>query len=228
MSLTRIAEGMWEAQTDVAFAGVPMTARTTLVRIEGGLFVCSPGGLTDELRRAIDELGEPRALVAPNRFHHLFLNEWRARYPDAAVSIPRGLAKKRPDLAGAALFGDEGADAGWRGEIDHLPMRGVPFVDEVWFFHRATRTLIDTDLMHNVQRDDRMIARAAWRLVGGWQKFGPSLLERIVTKDRAALRECVERALEWPFERVVVAHGEILAAKDAKDIVRKSWRYLLG
>ena len=71
----------------------------TCIRLDdGSLFVHSPVKLDAELRKAVDERGPVRAVVAPNRFHHLFVGEWAAAYPDASVYGAPGLEEKRPDL----------------------------------------------------------------------------------------------------------------------------------
>jgi len=227
MPLDEIAEGLFATTSPVSFMGVPMSARTTVARLAGGgLFVCSPGALDDGLRRQLDALGQVRVLVAPNQFHHLFLGDWRAAYPEASVHIPPSLVRKRPDLSDAQLLG-EAAPFEFGGEVDVCRMRGFPTIDETWFYHRASRTLIDTDLMHNMHDDPSWFARTTWRMMGAWKRFGPSRLERLLVRDRAGLRESVESALAWDFERIVVAHGDVLEAPDANDRVRAAWGWLL-
>ena len=162
MPLTNITPGVWEAFSDVRFMGMPMISRTTIATISGGLFVCSPGALSDELRREIDAIGEVRAIAAPNRFHHLFIQDWRAAYPDASVHVPESLKKKRPDLVDVHSLGaSEISD-----EIAQQHMAGFPTIDETWFFHRPSGTLIDTDLMHNMHEEPRWYPRMAWRALG--------------------------------------------------------------
>ena len=56
--------------------GIALGMRMTVVRLgDGGLFLHSPIPLSGELRRELDALGTPRALVAPNRMHWLHLAE---------------------------------------------------------------------------------------------------------------------------------------------------------
>lgn len=224
--LRSIADGLWEASTAVKFAGIPMTARMTAVQLgDGGLFVHSPAKLTPELREAIDQLGPVRGLVAPNLFHHMFIDEWRDAYPDAHVAIAPGLADKRGTLAGVPELSDE-APATWSADVDQVVVRGVPKIGEVAFFHRASRTLINTDMTHNVHAAPSWIARTVWRLSGSWKKFGPGRLERLLTRDKTALRESLERILEWDFDRVIVAHGDVLET-GGKDGMRAGFHWAL-
>ncbi len=224
MPLTNITPGVWEAFSDVRFMGMPMNARTTIASLSDGLFVCSPGALNDDLRREIDALGEVRAIVAPNRFHHLFIQDWRTAYPDASVHVPESLKKKRPDLANVHSLGASEIAS----EIAQQHMAGFPAIDETWFFHRPSGTLIDTDLMHNTHEEPRWYPRMAWRALGSWKKFGPSALERMLIRDREGFAESLEKVLEWDIDRVVVAHGEVLEDSDPKARIRDSWRGVLG
>ena len=70
--LTPFADEVWVEAREARFLGLETGTRMTIVRLEkGGLFVHSPVALLDATRRAVDELGEVRAVVAPSIFHHL-------------------------------------------------------------------------------------------------------------------------------------------------------------
>jgi hypothetical protein len=222
-ALRSFAEGLWDYESPVKF-GVRMPARTVLVELGGGgLLVHSPGRLDDEIRTAIDRLGPVRGVIAPNNFHHLFVAAWCEAYPEAELHIAPGLADKRPDLEGQVLT-DEPAPL-WAGELEQHVWAGIPKIGEVVFVHQPSRTLLNTDMMHNMQHDPSWAARTAWRMLGGYGRFGTTRLERWLTKDRAALRASVDRVLAWDFARVTVAHGEILE-DGAKDQVRDAWRWV--
>lgn len=70
-------------------------ATTLVFRGEDGLVVVSPGrAMPPRELDALAELGEVRALVANNAYHHLGQGEWRRRFPNAVsyapgASIPR-------------------------------------------------------------------------------------------------------------------------------------------
>jgi len=96
----------------------------------------------------------------------------------------------------------------------------------VAFFQRASQTLINTDMTQNVHADPSWFARTVWRLVESWQRFGPSRLERLLTRDKAALRESLERILDWNFDRVIVAHGDVLET-GGKDGMRDGFDWAL-
>ena len=80
----------------------------TVVRLPGPkLLLHSPLAATEELVREVKALGHVAYLVAPNRFHHLYVGEWLKACPDASVYVAPGLEEKRPDLKIAGVLSDE-------------------------------------------------------------------------------------------------------------------------
>ena len=74
-----------------------------------------------------------------------------------------------------------------------------------------TRTLILTDLVFNLTNYPSWRDRLFWRMSGVPRALGLSRTERLLLlRDREASSRTLRRAFEWPFERVVMAHGEIV------------------
>jgi len=222
--LKKIDEGLWDVSSPVRFLGLGMKTRTTVVQLAGGgLLVHSPGALSHELRTALDGLGNVVGIIAPNRFHHLWVNDWREAFPDAECHVSPGLPSRRKDLADAPLLTDAAAPL-WSPDMDQEVLGGLPALGEVIFLHRPTRTLIGTDFVQNMHEDPSAIARTMWRMAGNWKQFGPSRLERLLCRDRTALKASLETILSWDFDRVVMAHGEILNA-GGKDGLANGYRW---
>jgi hypothetical protein len=201
---------LWTADQTLRFWGFEVGARMTVARLaDGGLWLHSPIEPTDALRAAVDALGPVRHLVAPNRYHHLFIGHWQKTHAAAAAWAALGLPKKRPDVTFTGVLGDGDASP-WSAEIDQVAWRGSPMLNEVAFFHRATRTLIVSDLVHNVGREKPLSSRVFYTLVGGWGGLKTNLLDRAAVRDRAAARASLERILAWDFRRIVMAHGRIV------------------
>ena len=210
--LRALAEELWVCDQPLRFWGVEVGTRMTVVRLaDGGLWLHSPVRPTAELRAAVDALGPVRWLVAPNRWHHLYVGDWQAAYPEAAAYGAPGLAKKRKDLALAGVLGDD-APPGWAGQIDQIARQGAPVMGEVVFLHRKSRTLIASDSAHNFGDGAPAGTRAFFSLLGGWRGFRTTAVDRLVTRDRAAARASLERILAWDFDCVVVCHGAVLDA----------------
>jgi hypothetical protein len=222
----QLAPDLWTVTRPQSFLGLPVGARMTVMRLASGrLLLHSPLPLDAGLRAELDALGPVAYAVAPNRVHHLYAGDVRKAYPDARLWIAPGLEKKRPDLVYEALLGDE-APAEWRGEVDQVFFAGRPYENEVAFFHRASRTLIVSDLAFNFG------PRAPWRtrvfmsLIRSYGHLTPTKLDPLLIRDRAAARASLERILAWDFERVVVAHGEVQET-GGKALLRDGYAWLL-
>jgi hypothetical protein len=210
MTLEPFADDLWIADgPTVPFLGIPYPTRMAVARLaDGGAWVWSPIALTPELERAVEAVGPVRQLVSPNKIHHLFLPEWRRRWPDAKCHAPPRLAERKPEIAFDAELGDV-PDPAWAGTIDQVVFRGSFFMEEVVFFHRPSRTAIVGDL---VQRHDPS-AMKGWqallmRLDGLVGEGGSTPREwRASFWRRRPAREARERVVAWKPEGLVVAHG---------------------
>lgn len=223
--LRKLDENLWVAEQPLKFMGLSVGARMTVIRLSSGdLWVHSPMRLTPPLREAVEALGPPRFLVAPNTFHHLFIGEWMAAYPQARAYAAPGLPEKRQDLRFHGLLTDA-PPAEWAGQIDVLPWQGAPKLNEVVFFHRPTRTLVVTDTLHNIGPDTAPYTRFVFKLLGGYGGPKTSLIDRVLNRDRAAARRTVDAILQWDFQRVVLAHGQIVE-RDGARAFREAYTWL--
>jgi len=209
-ALHRLAPEVWVASRPLRLIVGDIGARMTVVRLaDGSLFLHSPVRLDEPTRAELDALGPVGSVVAPSKVHHLFVRDYLDAYPAARVYGAPGLAEKRKELALHGTLSDE-APAQWRGQIEQHLFRGAPYINEVVFFHSASRTLILTDLAFNVAADQTDGARLFYRLIGAAGRFGPHRFARFLMRDRRAARASVERILRWDFDRVVVSHGAVL------------------
>ncbi len=131
----------------VSFFGFPYPTRMAVARLaDGNVWVWSPVALTTELAKEVQSLGPVRHIVSPNKIHYLFLQEWTDRWLEARLYAPPGLARKRTDLHFYAELDDEPSPS-WASDIDQTVFRGSIAMEEVAFFHRASRTAIIGDLI---------------------------------------------------------------------------------
>jgi hypothetical protein len=116
----------------------------------------------------------------------------------------------------------------WAAEIDQMIVRGSQIHREAVFFHRASRTLILTDLIENFEPAKLGFwFRLVTRLVGIQHPDGampPDM--RATFRDRAALREDVERMIAWAPERVILAHGRWYETNAVTEL-RRAFRRVL-
>jgi hypothetical protein len=199
----------------------------TVIRLPGErLLLHSPVALDSELRSQLDSIGRVRYAVAPNRVHHLYAGEVAEAYPDARLWVAPGLERKRPDLAFVAVLGDEAPEE-WRGHVDQTFFRGRPYENEVACFHRRSRTLLLCDLAFNFGPSAAAPTRLLMKLLRSYGRFGPSRLDPLLIRDREAARRSLERILAWDFDRVVVAHGDVLE-RGGREALRSGYAWLLS
>jgi hypothetical protein len=221
--LEQVAPELWSLERRYRMPGGPtLPTRTTLIRLpSGGLLVVSPppaeaGGL-----EGVDALGSVAEVLVPNCFHHLNTNAFLARHPRATLRVAPGLFERVPGLPPGEVV--EQTPPSWGGAVEHAVLGPVVGNSEVALFHRASATLVLTDVAFHMIRVERRLDRALWRLAGVPPAFGPSRTARLLLlRDRALARAFLERVLAWPFRRVLVAHGEPLEA-DAHAAFRRAF-----
>jgi hypothetical protein len=225
--LRNLAPNLWVADRRFRNGLFDVGARMTVFRLrDGGLVLHSPVELDPGLRTELKRLGEVRGVIAPNRQHHLFAADYPTGYPDALLFAAPGLPEKRPDLQFAEVLSDT-APPLWRGEIEQLVFGGTPILNEVVFFHPASRTVSFTDLVFNIPRGQaRGVSRLFYRLVGAEGRFGPHRLARwAFIRNRGEAHASIERILRWDFDRVTVTHGDVLE-RGGHDAVRNAFSFL--
>ena len=205
-----VAGELWHAVYPIRFAGMSVTARMSVARVgDSQLWVHSPGPLDDTLAAQLDALGKVTFICAPNRFHHLFAGPFRQRYPSARLFGAPGLARKRPDLQFDGTLTVDTKTL-WTDALEHLLFEGMPLLNEVVFLHRASRTLLLTDLCAWYAKPDSVVKKAAARLLGVDRQMATARTIRFMVRDRQAARRSRDQILEWDFERIVLAHEDIV------------------
>jgi hypothetical protein len=218
-ALRRLALDCWCADRTfkLPIVGAEIGVRMTVIRLhDGGLMLHSPVRLDRDTRDALDALGPVRAVVAPSRIHHLFIVDYRSPYPKARFFAAPGLSEKRTDFRFDELLGDQPPDI-WRGQVEQHLFQGAPVLNEVVFFHKASRTVIFTDLVFNIPADKAASAPAFFWILGVSGRFGPHRLMRLRgIRDRRAARASVERIMRWDFDRIIMSHGDVLETNGRK------------
>lgn len=225
--LRRIADDLFVADQPLAFLGLPLGTRMTVVRLPGdALFLHSPIAHSKTLAQELARHGTPTHLVAPNCFHHLYVGGWKAAYPNARLHAAPALAAKRPDLTIDATLGST-PHADWADTLEQIPLEGIPMLNEIVFFHRPSATLLATDLVFNIGPNQTPLTRLAFRLMGRVGRPSTTLLERLLVRDRSAFRRGLEQILAWPIRRIVLAHGDVFEG-DGQNALRDAYDWLLG
>jgi hypothetical protein len=207
MSFTTWRDGVWTVdRPDYRIFGLPVGARATVLRVgDGKLALISPVAAPEADWDAVRALGEVGYVVAPNLTHYRYLPEAKVRFPGARVLAAPGLRKKRPALP---IDDELGGDALPGVEL-HL-VAGMPGLNEVAF--RAGDTLVLTDLCFNIRATSSLLLRAYLRITRSHGRLATTLVARNLVKDRAAFKASCATLIGWGCDRVIVTHGDVLAA----------------
>ncbi|CAN5671997.1 DUF4336 domain-containing protein [soil metagenome] len=190
------------------------------------LAVISPIQVDDTIVSQLGELGTVEHIIAPNLYHYLFTSSFKALYPNATVWAVPGLAVKKPDLPINNII-DRNTHSLWNGleytffdGFRTLGLSGFDSLNECVFFHPASRTLILTDTAVHFDEGFPLLTQFASRVLGGYKKLSPTLLERMATTEKERVRKSIETILDWDFERVVMAHGSVIEQQGKEKLKR--------
>lgn len=193
-------------------------------------------------------------LIAPDIEHHISLTPWHKEYPQAEVIAPHGLKEKReknPDTKGLEYHhilepnhGDSNAPS--RHISDEFNNEfNIEYVyghvnREIVFLHKASKTLIEADLIFNLpateqysRTDEDPTKGILNRLMNGmqtatgnniWQKR--FLWYALSRPDRKAFTQSMERINDWDFDRIIPCHGDVIET-GGKGVFESLFSYFL-
>ncbi|NII58634.1 alpha/beta fold hydrolase [Sphingomonas aerolata] len=207
------AEGVWIVDSGPINAmGIALPVRMTIIRLENGdLLLHSPTLYSAELAKAIEALGRVRHLVAPNIAHWTYIADWQRAYPDATTWAAPGLRDRAQVRASSVRFDAElggTAPAEWSDTLDQGMVPAGAGFNEIWFFHRQTRTLVLVDLIENLDPDKlppvtRLLMQASAATDGTTARY----LRLAVRLGGADARKAVRAIVALEPDRVIFAHG---------------------
>jgi hypothetical protein len=234
-TLKPVADDVWIADSGPLSAmGVDIPVRMTAVRLSsGGVWLHSPTRYNDRLRREIEQLGPISHLVAPSVAHWMFLKDWRAHCPSAEIWAAPGLRQRaQVRQSGLSIDHDLGPTPphNWAVDIDQVIVPGGFGFSEAAFLHRATRTLILTDLIQNFEPQKlHPLIRPLLRLAGATAPHGgtPAHLRFVVNRNREAAAGAARKVVAWEPERVIFAHGRWFERDGAAEL-RRALGWLVG
>ncbi|WP_417676271.1 DUF4336 domain-containing protein [Pseudodonghicola sp.] len=231
MSETRLAPlgpDIWLADgPTVAVLGFCYPTRMAVIRLgSGGLMIWSPVALDPDLRAELLALGPVAHIVAPNALHHLSVLQWHQAFPQAQLHAAPGLPAKRRDIPFDRTLG-EAPDPAWAGDVDQVLIRGNLITTEAVFFHRASGTVLFTDLLQGFPPDWFSGWRRAVVRLDGMVGAEPAVPRkfRLAFQDRKIARAGVARVLDWPAQRLVMAHGPVVT-EDVAGLLARAFRWL--
>ena len=206
------------------FFGMQLGTRMTIIRLKNDkLFLHSPTKLNSKLIEKINNLGKVAFIVAPNKLHHLFLDSYAKQYPKAVFYAAPGLAKKRKDIYFSEDLQDQPSKE-WIDEIDQMIFKGCAFMEEVFFFHKISKTLIITAFKQSIHVHHNFFERIIGRIGGIYNNPSPPRdLRLMFYLDRKNTRQSIQRVNQWDFDKIIISHGKLIT-KNAKEVFNNAFK----
>ncbi|MGI4769885.1 MAG: DUF4336 domain-containing protein [Janthinobacterium lividum] len=229
-----VDDGLWTVDAEpIHPLGFPLPLRMTVVRLANGdLVLYSPTHHSPALQRELEALGRIRHLVASNIAHWMFVRDWQLACPDAVTWGVPGLSRRaQVREQGLRVDAELGpvAPAAWADELDQVMVTSGPFV-EVDLFHRASGTLLVTDLVLNVDGADLPhLLHTAAEISGILAPNGkaPLHLRLLLKLNGRAVGRAGERLIAFAPKRVIMCHGHPHEVQ-ATDRLREALDWFVG
>lgn len=227
----QFADDLWIVEgPNVRDMGLVFTTRMAVAKLcDGSVWVNSPVSVSFEMLKRITKLGPVRYLLAATPRHVWRLKDWHALFPDAQLWVSRvtPFTLKKGNLPFAGILGNE-PPLVWKNDFDQLVFKGNPFIEEVLFFHRRSRTVILDDLIqiHSLVKG-KPFSNALLKLEGVVSPHGGVGLDiRLSFIHRNLARQSLEKLLSWDFDKLIIAHGQCIQTK-AKAFVERAFQWLI-
>ncbi len=223
---------VYMAYPGLSFLKIPFPTRMTVVKLSSGeLWLHSPTEYKEDLAASLQAMGKVTHIISPNVIHYAHIQEWADHFPGATVwASPHVRERARKQGIEVHFDQDLGAEApdGWKNDLRQIIIPGT-LMDEVVFFHTASKTLILTDTIQNFELDK--IKQPYRFLVWAARAYYPrgqmpiDLRSTFLPKKRQA-GEIVKEILSWQPERIILSHGRCIE-HDSEDALRWAFRWAL-
>ncbi|MBE9502789.1 MAG: DUF4336 domain-containing protein [Proteobacteria bacterium] len=222
-----IPNQIWLKEYPIHYAGTDFNSRMTVIRLKnGGLMLHSPCEIDESTKAEIETLGKVKFIVAPGSYHYFYVASAQQAFPEAETFICPGIERKKPELDFDWILGDR-PDTRWEGDFEQVLVRGNKYIWEVAFYHIPSKTLILVDLLENITDKTAGVdwtLKFWWKVVFHmWNHPKPAPEYQLGWKDKKAAGKSLRRILEWDFERVIIAHGD-LVEENTREIVIEAWK----
>jgi len=209
--------------------GVMFTTRMVIVKLtDGSLWVNSPVPVPFDTLNRITALGPVKFIVAATPRHVWRLQGYHILFPEAQLWAPRTTLFTLGHLPlPVSRFLTDIPYQGWAEDLEQLPFKGNPLIEEVFFFHKKSRTVILDDLIqiHPIV-NGKILRNSLFKLEGVASPYGGVALDiRLSFTNRNLARRSLEKLLSWDFDKVIIAHG-VCIEKDAKQFIERAFQWL--
>ncbi len=222
---------IWIKEYPIHYAGVDFNSRMTVIHLlNGNLLIHSPCEIDLNTKVAIERLGKVQFIIAPGEYHYLYVESAQRAFPNAETFICPGIERKKPEIKFDWVLGDR-PDPRLSDDFEQVLVRGNKYIWEVAFYHKITQTLILVDLIENITSQTEDVSwtlKLWWKWVFRmWNNPKPAPEYQLGWQDKNAASLTLKKILDWDFERIVIAHGDLIE-ENAKQVAIGAWRLVLA
>ena len=220
----------------VDFFGFPYPTRMVVIRLidedNPCSWIWSPVAISDDLAQEVESKAGPvKYIISPNKIHHIFLKEWADKYPDAVVYASPGLETRKvaEGIRFNARFGAEEPQPPFTNEIETVIISGSFLMDEVEFYHKASKTAIICDLIQRHPETSLTgLKGMLMKLDGVAGEYGSTPRDWRFTFwpfGKKELRKARDAILEWKAEKMIIAHGACVV-NSASEVIERALNWI--
>lgn len=204
-----------ECEIELPLLKLPV--RSIYLETSQGKWLFSPGSKLNETE--LKSLGDVTDIIAPNLFHCAGIPLANRVFPQAKVWGPPGAMKLKPEISWTNELSTK--DWPYKEELTLLPLRGMPKLNEHVFIHKASRTLIVTDLVFNLTQAKGFGAWVVLNMFGTYRRFGVSRLFMQSVKNKDDFADSMSELFQYDFNCIVMSHGDIVE-KNGKSLLQQA------
>lgn len=216
--MKQLAENLWIKGYPLSVLGTRHGRNVTVIRLEDGrLVIHSMAPFPAADLEGIRSLGEPAWLLESMLLHDTYAKEGHDLFPELPFLGPPGFS----EVVGFSTEPLFPPPMEWAGQIEVIPIRGAPKLEEHAVLHVASKTLIVADLIFNFSSDESGWNHVFHRYIAGFKRYpGMSRVFKFFIDDKEAFRASIDEILGKDFDRIIVGHGNVIET-DGKALLRR-------
>ncbi|KAF2026012.1 hypothetical protein EK21DRAFT_92741 [Setomelanomma holmii] len=197
--------------------------RATAIRLHDGRnLLLNPVPLEPTVQATLTALGGVH-LIACDLGHHMYVKSYLDVWPEAKTIGVTGLDRKRTDIPWDYIGGDwtrggPEEEFGFVEDFETVMFEGFITYCVAWY-HKPTRTLIQSDLLMNLpcteqysppSSEQDIFSREFAKRAHPHSIWFKRLIYYIASVEYSLMRRDTKRVAEWEIERIIPCHGDVL------------------
>ncbi len=174
-------------------------------------------------------------MIAPNEIHNVGIGPFQSAFPEAHTTGCPGHPKRVKNVRFDVLLDGKSSqdDVPWTqgGKLQFHVIGGNHLLHEIAVLHVPTRTLLLTDAVECIHPEEHLAGRGP-NAVMKWMmgRMGFRYRAPVMSPEHhglcvnsSALRASLDVLMKWDFDSLVISHGSILEADEARSAIDEAF-----